>query len=130
MYASGSPSQRLTQKQADHAAVMTALSAVRERLHGQRICARTNDPGELARVLFMLIDLTVAVMLRDGQDASRTKDEARADAIEWLEAQAAYAEIQLLESGAVFNPDASVLRYGEPGEKGPALTTSPGDTGV
>jgi len=103
-------SQRLSQQQADHAAVITALRAVRERLRGQRICARTNDPGELARAAFMLIDITVAVLLREGQAAGRTEDQARAAAISWLETQAGHAEIELLESGAVFNPDASVLK--------------------
>jgi hypothetical protein len=90
--------------------VITALWAVRERLRGQRIRARTNDPGELARAAFMLIDITVAVLLREGQAAGRTEEEARAAAISWLEAQAGHAEIKLLESGAVFNPDGSVLK--------------------
>jgi hypothetical protein len=103
-------SQRLSQQQADHAAVITALRAVRERLRGQRICARTNDPDELARAAFMLIDITVAVLLQEGQAAGRTEDQARAAAIRWLETQAGHAEIALLESGAVFNPDASVLK--------------------
>ena len=36
----------------------------------------------------------------------------RAEAIEWLEAQAAHTEIELLDSGVVFNPAASVLGAG------------------
>jgi len=109
-------SQRLACQQADHAAAITALRAVRERLRGQRISARADDPEALARVAFMLIDITVAVMLRERQEAGRTEDEARADAIEWLEAQVAHTEIEILESGAVFNPATSVLGYGVPGE--------------
>ena len=92
-------SQRLACQQADHAAVITALRAVRERLRGQRISARADDPEALARVAFMLIDITVAVMLRERQEAGRAEDEARADAIEWLEAQVARTEIEMLESG-------------------------------
>jgi hypothetical protein len=83
--------------------VITAQLAVRERLRGQRICARTDDPEQLAQVAFMLIDVTVAVLLRAGEEAGRTEGEARADAIRWLEAQAAHTEIELLESGAVFS---------------------------
>ncbi len=111
-----SPRQRLACQQADHAAAITALRAVRERLRGQRISARTDDPEALARAVFMLIDITVAVMLAQRQEAGRTEDEARAEAIEWLDAQTANAEIELLESGAVFNPATSVLGYGVPGE--------------
>jgi len=107
--------QRLDGQQAGHAAVITALRAVRERLRGQRISARTDDPQALAQVVFMLIDITVAVMLAERQEAGRTEDEARAEAIEWLDAQSAYAEIELLESGAVFNPATSVLGSGAPG---------------
>jgi len=110
------PRRRLAQQQADHAAVITALRAVRERLRGQRISARADDPEALARVAFMLIDITVAVMLRERQEAGRTEDEARADAIEWLETQVAHTEIELLESGAVFNPATPVLGYGIPEE--------------
>src|SRR6266699_5667711 len=108
--------QRLACQQADHAAVITALRAVRERLRGQRISARADDPEAVARVAFMLIDITVAVMLRERQEAGRTEDEARADAIEWLETQVAHTEIELLESGAVFNPATPVLGYGIPEE--------------
>ena len=111
--------QQLAQQQADHAAVITALRAVRERLRGQRICARTYDLEELARVAFILIDVAAAVLLQAGQDAGRTQDEARTDAIRWLEAQTTHEEIELLELGAVFNPAASVLRFGKPGEAGP-----------
>ncbi len=111
-----SPRQRLACQQADHAAAITALRAVRERLRGQRISARTDDPEALARAVFMLIDITVAVMLAQRQEAGRTEDEARAEAIEWLDAQTANAEIELLESGAVFNPATSVLGYGVPGD--------------
>jgi len=110
------PRRRLAHRQADYAAVITALRAVRERLRGQRISARADDPEALARVAFMLIDITVAVMLRERQEAGRTEDEARADAIEWLEAQVAHTEIELLESGAVFNPATPVLGYGIPEE--------------
>jgi hypothetical protein len=42
----------------------------------------------------------------------------RAEAIEWLEAQAAHTEIELLESGVVFNPAASVLRTGHQEQTG------------
>ncbi len=108
--------QRLACQQADHAVAITALRAVRERLRGQRISARTEDPQALARVAFMLIDITVAVMLAQRQEAGRTEEEARAEAIAWLDAQAAHAEIELLESGAVFNPAAAVLGSGAPGE--------------
>ena len=109
------PSQRLACQQADHAAVITALRAVRQRLRGQRISARTDDPEALARVAFMLIDITGAVMLAARLEAGRAEDEARAEAIEWLDAQAAHAEIELLESGAVFNPARPVLGCGAPG---------------
>lgn len=105
-------SQPLADKQADHAAAITALAAVRERLRGQRISARTDDPEALARVTFMLIDIAAAVLLRQCQEAGRTEDEARADAIQWMAAQAANMEIELLESGAVFSPAGSVLGYG------------------
>ena len=44
-------SGRLARQQADHAAVITALQAVQERLRGQRISARTDDPQALARVV-------------------------------------------------------------------------------
>jgi hypothetical protein len=117
-------SQRLARQQADHAAVITALRAVRERVRGQRISARTDDPQALARVVFTLIDITVAVMLRERREAGRTEDEARADAIEWLDAQLAHTEIELLESGAVFNPATSVLGYGAAGEQDRQLTLS------
>jgi hypothetical protein len=105
-------SQSLADRQADNAAAITALTAVRERLRGQRISARTDDPDALARVAFMLIDLAAAVLLRQCQEAGRTEDEARADAIHCMDGQAAHMEIELLESGAVFNPAASVLAYG------------------
>jgi hypothetical protein len=118
-------SQRLARQQADHAAAITALRAVRERLRGQRISARTDDPQALAQAAFMLIDITVAVMLAERQEAGRTEDEARADAVEWLDAQLAHTEIELLESGAVFNPATSVLGYGAPGEERRPLTPSP-----
>src|SRR5690349_5324159 len=111
-----SASQRLARQQADHTAVLTALRAVRERLCGQRICARTDNPEALARVVFMLVDITVAVLLRERQEAGRTEDEARADAITWLDAQAACAEMDLLESGAVFNLATPVLGSGAPAE--------------
>jgi hypothetical protein len=117
-------SQRLARQQADYAAVLTALRAVRERLRGQRISARTDDPQALAQAAFMLIDITVAVMLTDRQEAGHTKEEARADAVEWLDAQLAYTEIELLESGAVFNPATSVLGYGITGEEHRQLTLS------
>ena len=65
----------------------------------------------------MLIDITVAVVLRERQEAGRTEDEARADALEWLDAQLAHTEIELLESGAVFNPATSVLGHGAAGEQ-------------
>jgi hypothetical protein len=107
-----SASQPLASRQADHAAVITALEAVRERLRGQRICARTDDPEALARVAFMLIDVAVAVLLRQGQEAGLTEGEARAAAIVWAEAQAARMEVELLESGAVFSPAGSVLGHG------------------
>ena len=107
-----SPCQRLACQQADQAAVLTALRAVRERLRGQRISARTDDPQALARVVFMLIDITVAVMLAERLEAGRTEEEARAEAMEWLDAQAAHTEIELLDSGIVFNPAASVLGMG------------------
>jgi hypothetical protein len=94
--------------------VITALRAVRG-----SASARIDDQQELAQVTFTLIDITVAVLLREGQETSRTGDETRADAIKWLEAQAPRAEGELLESGAVFNPDASVLRSGEPAEEVP-----------
>lgn len=113
------PSQQLACQQADHAAAITALRAVGQRLRGQRISARTEDPQALARAAFLLIDITVAVMLAARQEAGRTEEEARAEAIEWLDAQAAHAEIELLESGAVFNPAASVLGYGAPGADRP-----------
>src|SRR6266480_7330323 len=119
-------SQRLACQQADHAAAITALRAVRERLRGQRISARADDPEALARVAFMLVDITVAVMLRERQEAGRTEDEARADAIEWLEAQVAHTEIEMLESGVVFNPATSVLGYGVPGEADRQLPPCPG----
>ena len=109
-------SQPLASRQADHAAVIAALGAVRERLCGQRISARTDDPEELARAVFMLIDIAVAVLLRHGQEAGLSEGEARAAAIGWVEAQAARMEIELLESGAVFNPAASVLGYGDPAQ--------------
>jgi hypothetical protein len=109
-------SQPLASRQADYAAVITVLGAVRERLRGQRISARTDDPEALARVAFMLIDIAVAVLLRQYQEAGFTEGEAHAAAIGWAEAQAAHMEIQLLESGAVFNPAASVLGYGDPGQ--------------
>ena len=118
MYEADPASQRLADKQADHAAVITALGAVRERLRGHRISARTDDPEALARLVFMLIDIAVAVLLGDRQMAGRTEDEARADAIEWVTAQVAHMEIELLESGAVFNPAASVLGSGGPGVSG------------
>lgn len=105
-------SQPLEHKQADCAAAITALGAVRERLRGQRISARTDDPEALARAAFMLVDIAAAVLLRQGQEAGRTEDEARGDAIHWMEAQASNMEIELLESGAVFNPAASVLGCG------------------
>lgn len=63
---------------------------------------------------FMLIGITVAVMLAQRQEAGRAEDETRAKAIEWADAQAADAGIELLESGAVFNPATSVLRCGAP----------------
>jgi hypothetical protein len=118
-------SQRLARQQADHTAVITALRAVRERLRGQRISARTDDPQALAQAAFMLIDITVAVMLTDRQEAGHTKDEARAEAIEWLDAQLAYTKIELLESGAVYNPATSVLGYGIPREEHRPLTAIP-----
>ena len=118
MYEADPAGQGLAGKQADHAAVITALGAVRERLRGHRICARTDDPEALARLLFMLIDIAVAVLLRQGQEAGRTEYEARADAIEWVSAQLARMEIELLESGAVYNPAASVLGSGGPGVPG------------
>ena len=118
MYEADPAGQRLVGKQADHAAMITALGAVRERLRGQRISARTDDPEALARLAFMLIDIAVAVLLRQSQEAGRTADEARADAIEWVTAQVAHMEIELLESGAVFNPAASVLGFGGPGISG------------
>lgn len=105
-------SQPLASRQADHAAVIAALGAVRERLRGERICARTDDPDALARVVFMLIDITVAVLMRHYQQTGLTEGEARAAAIGWAEAQAAGMEIELLESGAVFSPAASVLGSG------------------
>lgn len=105
-------SQPLASRQADHAAVITALEAVRERLRGQRIRARTDDPEGLARVAFMLIDVAVAVLLRQYQDAGLTEGEARAAAIGWVEAQADHMEVELLESGAVFSPAGSVLGHG------------------
>jgi hypothetical protein len=105
-------SQPLASKQADYAAAITALTAVRERLRGRCISARTDDPEALARVSFMLIDIAAAVLLRQCQEAGRTEDEARADAIAWVAAQVDHMEIELLESGAVFNPAASVLGYG------------------
>jgi hypothetical protein len=109
-------SEPLASRQADHAAVITALGAVRERLRGQRISARTDDPEALARAAFMLIDIAVAVLLRRWQEAGLTEGEARVAAIGWVEAQAALMEIELLESGAVFNPAASVLGYGDPAQ--------------
>jgi len=66
-------SQRLACQQADHAAALTALRAVRERLRGQRIWARTDDPQALVRVAFILIDITTAVMLRARQEAGLAK---------------------------------------------------------
>lgn len=72
-------SQRLARQHADHAAAITALRAVRERLRGQRISARTDDPQALARAVFMLIDIAVAVMLAERLEAGRTQDEARAE---------------------------------------------------
>jgi hypothetical protein len=105
-------SQSIADEQADHAAAITALTAVRERLRGRCISARTDDPEALARVAFMLIDIAAAALHRQCQEAGRTEDEARADAIRWMEGQAAHMEIELLESGAVFNPAASVLGYG------------------
>jgi len=60
-------SQPLASRQADCAAVITALGAVRERLCGQRISARTDDPEELARTVFMLSDIAVVVLLRQCQ---------------------------------------------------------------
>lgn len=118
MYQADPAGQGVAGKQADHAAVITALGAVRERLRGHRISARTDDPEALARLVFMLIDIAVAVLLRQSQEAGRTADEARADAIEWVTAQVAHMEIELLESGAVFNPAASVLGFGGPGISG------------
>jgi hypothetical protein len=118
MYEADPASQRLAGQQADYAAVITALGAVRERLRGHRISARTDDPQALARLVFMLIDIAVAVLLRQGQEAGRTDYEARADAIEWVTAQVARMEIELLESGAVFSPAGSVLGYGRPGVSG------------
>lgn len=56
----------------------------------------------------MLIGITVTVTLK-GQRAGRTG--ARADAIHWLEAQAADPGIEPLEPEEVINPDASVPRY-------------------
>ena len=106
-------SQRLADKQADYAAVITALEAVRERLRGQRISARTDDPEALARAVFMLIDIAVAALVRHWREAGLTEGEARAAAIGWVEAQTAHMEVELLESGAVFNPAASVLGHGE-----------------
>lgn len=90
-------------QQADHAAVITALRAVRERLRGQRISARTDDPQALARAAFMLIEIT-AVRLAERQETGRAEEEAWAEAIDWLEAQAAHAEIELLESGPCSAP--------------------------
>jgi hypothetical protein len=118
MYDADPAGQRLARKQADHAAAIMALAAVRERLRGQRISARTDDPEALARLVFMLIDIAVAVLLRQRQDAGRTEHEARADAIEWVSAHVARMEIELLESGAVYNPAASVLGSGPPGAPG------------
>jgi hypothetical protein len=108
-------SQWLADKQADYAAVITTLAAVRERLRGQCISTRTDDPEALARAVFVLIDIAVAVLVRHWQEAGLTEGEARAAAIGWAEAQAAHMEIELLESGAVFNPAASVLGYGDGG---------------
>ncbi len=118
MYEADPASQRLAGKQAEHAAVITALGAVRERLRGQRISARTDDPEALARLVFMLIDVAVAVLLRQCREAGRTEAEARADAIKWVEAQVGHMEIELLESGAVYNPAASVLGFEGPGVSG------------
>jgi hypothetical protein len=108
-------SQPLADQQAEHAATITALAAMRERLRGQRISARTDDPQALARVTLMLIDIAVVVLLRQYRMDGRAEDEARADAIDWVAAQVGYMEIELLESGAVFNPAASVLGHGEYG---------------
>jgi hypothetical protein len=108
-------SQPLASRQADNAAVITALGAVRERLRGERISARTGDPEALARVVFMLIDIAVAVLLRQYQETGLTEGEARAAAIGWAEAQVASMEIELLESGAVFSPAGSVVGHGAQG---------------
>lgn len=105
-------SQPPADKQADHAASITALAAVRERLRGQRIRARTDDPEALARVAFMLTDIAVSVLLRQYHQAGLTEGEAHVAAVGWVEAQTARMEIELLESGAVFNPAASVLGSG------------------
>ncbi len=98
--------------------MITALEGVRDRLRGRRISARTDDPEALARLVFMLIDIAVAVLLRQGQEAGRTEDEARAEAIGWVAAQVAHMETELLELGAVYNPAASVLGSGGPGVPG------------
>ena len=60
----------------------------------------------MARVVFQLIDIAVAVMLAERREAGRTEEEARAEAVEWLDAQAAHTEIELLDSGVVLNPAA------------------------
>ena len=95
-----------------HASEQPARATLRSWCKRRHRDDRTDDPQALTRVVFTLIDITVAVMLAERLEAGRTEEEARAEAIEWLDAQAAHTEIELLDSGVVFNPAASVLGTG------------------
>ncbi len=101
---------RLTPEQATDVAMITACVALREKLLGWGIAAHLQDSDGLARVLFIVMDIAQAVMLRE--DGVETEDEARELAIGWLNERIEGAAVRLAESGAVFNPEAAVLSLG------------------
>jgi hypothetical protein len=72
----------------------------------------------------MLIDVTVAVMPLKGQQAGRADVEAYADAIYWLEAQAADPEIGPQEAEAVINPECVSAQVRRTSRTRPAMPPS------
>jgi hypothetical protein len=88
---------------------------------------KMDDPRAVLSLIVQLTRITTTAVLAVGRETGRTEDEARGDALAWLAEQTTACELELLDSGRVYDPATSII--GDPAAAlgGELCPRAPGD---